>query len=122
MPTTAATMARGTPKRYKLAVGRQERRPAMSLACSFMTRPPEKYNELERVLARARPVLRWRYAILSAAALTFALQHLRGTGKDWYFFTLGSELLFGQHHRYSSLAGGLHLYANYPQIQIGPLS
>ena len=35
---------------------------------------------------------------------------------------LGSELLVGTHHLYSPLPGGLHLYANYPQLQIGPLS
>ena len=38
------------------------------------------------------------------------------------YFVEGGELLFGQHHRYTPLAGGLHLYANYPTIQIGPLS
>jgi len=60
--------------------------------------------------------------LLVAAAFAFSLQHLRGTGKDWRYFVLGSELLLGRHHRYSPLPGGLHLYANYPQVQIGPLS
>ncbi len=50
------------------------------------------------------------------------LQHISGTGKDWQYFIIGSELLFGQHHLYTPLAGGLHVYANYPTIQIGPLS
>jgi hypothetical protein len=54
--------------------------------------------------------------------LAFALQHISGTGKDWTYFVEGGELLFGQHHLYTPLAGGLHLYANYPAIQIGPLS
>ena len=74
------------------------------------------------LLRRVEPVLRWRYPILVAAAYAFCFQHLRGTGKDWRYFVLGSELLFGQHHRYSPLPGGLHLYANYPDLQIGPLS
>lgn len=75
-----------------------------------------------RLLRRVGPLLRWRYPCLVVAAYGFSLQHLRGTGKDWHYFELGSELLFGQHHRYSPLAGGLHLYANYPELQIGPLS
>lgn len=68
------------------------------------------------------PVLRWRHAIVAVAALAFCLQHLRGTGDDWRYFVEGSELLFGQHHKYTPLPGGLHLYANYPDYQIGPLS
>lgn len=68
------------------------------------------------------PFVRWRYALLTVAAFAFSLQHLRGTGKDWRYFVLGSELLVGTHHRYSPLPGGLHLYANYPEVQIGPLS
>src|SRR5690242_8415410 len=68
------------------------------------------------------PFLRVRYLILVVAAAMFALQHISGTGKDWRYLVEGGELLFGQHHRYTSLAGGLHLFANYPTIQIGPLS
>jgi len=74
------------------------------------------------LLRRVAPLLRWRYPVLVAAAYAFCLQHLRGTGEDWHYFVLGSELLFGTHHRYSPLPGGLHLYANYPEIQIGPLA
>jgi hypothetical protein len=47
---------------------------------------------------------------------------MRGTGEDWHFFEVGSELLFGTHHGTTPLAGGLHMYANYPELQIGPLS
>jgi hypothetical protein len=68
------------------------------------------------------PLVRWRYPVLVVAAYAFSLQHMRGTGKDWSYFVLGSELLFGQHHLYSARPGGLHLYANYSDIQIGPLS
>jgi hypothetical protein len=56
------------------------------------------------------------------AAYGFCLQHLRNTGKDWRSFVLGSELLLGHHRGGSQLTGGLHLYANYPTLQIGPLS
>lgn len=79
---------------------------------------------LERapVLDRIAPVLRWRYLLLTVAAFAFCFQHLRGTGGDWSLFVLGSEVLFGTHHPYSPLPGGVHVYANYPQVQIGPLS
>jgi hypothetical protein len=68
------------------------------------------------------PVLRWRYAFVALAAFLSCWQHIKGTGRDWFYFVNGSELLFGQHHLYSARPGGLHLYANYPDIQIGPLS
>jgi hypothetical protein len=74
------------------------------------------------VLRLLTPLLKARYIFLAVAAALFALQHISGTGKDWQYLVEGGELLFGQHHRYTPLAGGLHLYANYPTIQIGPLS
>ena len=74
------------------------------------------------LLDRVAPLLRWRYPMLVVAAYGFCLQHLRGTGGDWSLFVLGSEVLFGTHRPYSPLPGGLHVYANYPQVQIGPLS
>ena len=78
--------------------------------------------EYETLLDRTAPLLRWRYPLLVIAAFAFSLQHLRGTGGDWRWFVLGNELLLGTHHPYSQLPGGLHLYANYPEVQIGPLS
>lgn len=83
-------------------------------------RPVE--NDGTRLLIRLSPLLRWRYVILVAASIAFALQHLRGTGDDWDYFASGSELLFGHHRPYTILPGGLHLYANYPELQIGPLA
>jgi hypothetical protein len=81
-----------------------------------------RHIDVDRILCRLHPVLRWRYAIVAAVALLSCAQHVRGTGRDWFFFVEGSELLFGHHHPYSLRPGGLHLYANYPQLQIGPLS
>jgi hypothetical protein len=43
----------------------------------------------------------------------------RHGGKAWHFFTSGSALLFGGAGA-GAPPGGLHLYANYPQLQIGP--
>ena len=41
---------------------------------------------------------------------------------DWQYFVWGSDLLFGTHEIWATEQGGLHLFANYPDIQIGPLS
>ena len=46
-----------------------------------------------------------------------------GGGIAWHFFVTGSRLLFsGPYGRYYHGAGGLHLYANYAWLQIGPLA
>lgn len=68
------------------------------------------------------PLLRWRYPVVALTAFASCLQHLRGTGRDWDYFVEGSELLVGRHHLYTLAPGGLRLYANYPRLQIGPLS
>lgn len=73
-------------------------------------------------------ILRWRYPILvllsaaSAYAMRLAPQR-RIQFNDWIFFAKGSQLLFGSHpaHLSPKTPGGLHLYANYPAVQIGPL-
>jgi hypothetical protein len=41
-------------------------------------------------------------------------------GRSWHFFADGGELLVKGAQ--SGPAGGLHLYANYPQLQIGPVA
>jgi hypothetical protein len=80
------------------------------------------------------------YAALCAwAALWFVLLAHRG-GIDWKFFSTGTSLLFGGHPPVitgitggPSTAGpaglpgprppgGLHIFANYPALQMGPLS
>jgi len=43
-------------------------------------------------------------------------------GIAWKFFTQGGTLLFESQSPARALPGGLHLYANYPQLQIGPLA
>jgi hypothetical protein len=80
------------------------------------------------------------YAILGAwAALWFVLLAHRG-GIDWKFFSTGTSLLFGGHPPVIAgitggagtagpaglpgppPAGGLHIFANYPALQMGPLA
>jgi hypothetical protein len=50
----------------------------------------------------------------------FLIFNVRG-GYSWHYFTQGSILLFDGAAS-GSPAGGLHLYANYPQLQIGPFT
>lgn len=72
-------------------------------------------------------VLRWRYALLTMLSAAVAVAAYTPTS-DWQFFTWGSDLLFGSHPRFTTNLGyfdspdpgGLHLYAHYPIVQIGP--
>ena len=55
-----------------------------------------------------------------------------GPAADWPYFREGSDLILGRHTQLispavlgthpSTLPGGLHLYANYPEMQFGPLT
>ena len=82
----------------------------------------------------------WLYAALACwAVLWFVLLARRG-GIDWKFFSTGTSLLFGGHPPVISgitggagtagpaglpgprPPGGLHIFANYPALQMGPLS
>lgn len=75
-------------------------------------------------------LLRRRYLMLvSVATLMYigGARHLSGDN-DWQFFVFGSNTIFGAHrplvrtglHVEAAAPGGLHLYANYPFLQIGP--
>jgi hypothetical protein len=57
--------------------------------------------------------------VLACWALACFARFARHGGTAWHFFTSGSTLLFGGTSA-GALPGGLHLYANYPQLQIGP--
>ncbi len=83
---------------------------------------------------------RWLYLALGCwSAVWFVILAHRG-GIDWKFFTAGTSLLFGGHPAIiwgitggSSAAGpaglpgppppgGLHIFASYPALQMGPLA
>lgn len=68
----------------------------------------------------ASPGLRWLLLGVWAALCSAVLAH--PGGYSWHYFADGARLLFGQHPAGLTAAGGLHLYVNYPQFQIGPLS
>jgi hypothetical protein len=59
--------------------------------------------------------------VLGCWALACFARFARHGGIAWHFFTSGSTLLFGGAGA-GALPGGLHLYANYPQLQIGPVA
>ena len=61
----------------------------------------------------------WHMAVLGCWTLACFTYFAPHGGVAWHFFTSGSALLFGSP---AARPGGLHLYANYPQLQIGPVA
>jgi hypothetical protein len=81
------------------------------------TREPATHARLSAYWGRY-----WHLLVLGCwTAGWFAVLSPRG-GIAWHFFTHGGALLFQGAPRGGALPGGLHLYANYPQLQIGPLA
>ena len=65
----------------------------------------------------------WCYrAPLFLWALVLQLVLYGNSGYSWHFFSDGGTLLLGGHPPGMVQPGGLHLYANYPQLQFGPLT
>ncbi|MGW4562862.1 hypothetical protein ACWEN3_10775 [Streptomyces sp. NPDC004561] len=61
--------------------------------------------------------VRWHIVLLTVwTALWFVVAE-RHAAVSWHYLRTGEELLFGQQS-----GGGLALYANHPQLQIGPVS
>jgi hypothetical protein len=61
----------------------------------------------------------WRgWALLTAWTGAWMVPHLWRPGVSWHFFDQGARLLFAG----DAAGGGLHLYADHPRFQIGPLS
>jgi hypothetical protein len=75
-------------------------------------------------------LLRFRYVLLGALTLVLFLASAAtlSTDNDWQFFTFGADTLFGAHEPFVRTGqripfqgpGGLHVYASYPFLQIGP--
>lgn len=64
----------------------------------------------------------WYLVVLGCWTLAWFVHFARNGGMAWHFFTTGSTLLFDGAPNPRALPGGLHLYANYPQLQIGPVA
>jgi branched-subunit amino acid transport protein len=65
---------------------------------------------------------RWYRPILALWALLVQQVLYANSGYSWHFFADAASLLFGHHPPGDVLPGGLHLYANYPVFQFGPLT
>src|ERR1700722_6104465 len=64
----------------------------------------------------------WHLAVLACwAAVWFVILAHHG-GIAWKFFVQGTDLLFTGHDGRSVKPAGLHLFAAYPQLQIGPVA
>jgi hypothetical protein len=59
----------------------------------------------------------WHMIILGCWTLACFSRFAPHGGFSWHYFTLGSAVLFG-----GAPTGGLHIYAHYPQLQIGPVA
>ncbi|HXY17789.1 MAG TPA: hypothetical protein VEH79_06455 [Gaiellaceae bacterium] len=64
---------------------------------------------------------RWRYGILWATALVEFPRHWTVRVGDWRYFVQGSNLLAGRTAP-GAPSGGLHLFANYHSMHMGPLT
>jgi len=64
----------------------------------------------------------WQRLALVVLAVALQVDLYTNSGYSWHFFADAASLLVGQHPPGMVAAGGLHLYANYPQFQFGPLA
>jgi hypothetical protein len=103
------------------AYGRVGERPEQRFRPSRQWSSPQ-WSAPQR-LSRQRLSRQWPLLVLSGwAAVWFRVLAPAG-GIAWHFFVEGSRLAFsGPYPPHYRGAGGLHLYANYPWLQIGPLS
>lgn len=62
-----------------------------------------------------------RWGALTIWAALSSIWFARHGGYSWHYFVQGSTLLFNGASP-SAPAGGMHIYAGYPELQIGPLS
>lgn len=86
--------------------------------------PSERLDSVAKVLQRLGPI-RYLMLLVVSCGLLFEAPMLVGAPPgDWSYLRLGARLLAGAGRPClkCSLPGGLHLYANYPQVQVGPLT
>ena len=66
--------------------------------------------------------LPWHYVLLAAWAAKWFSVQARGGAHSWHLFVLAAKLFVGEQPAATATAGGLHLYAHYPQYQFGPVT
>jgi hypothetical protein len=67
-------------------------------------------------------LLRRRHLVLWLWTAGLFAPGVSSGGGDWRYFVYGSDLLVGRHGPGAPHPGGLHLFANYPELHMGPLS
>lgn len=70
-----------------------------------------------RGVRQERRGIRPHIVVLAAWTLLWFLFVRRHGGISWHYLRTGGELLFG-----AAPGGGLAIYANHPELQIGPVS
>jgi uncharacterized membrane protein len=80
---------------------------------------PEAETETEPETTLARPLY---WTVLACCAVLLQVILFSNSGYSWHFFAEAAQLLIGQHPTGMDLPGGLHLYANYPDLQFGPFT
>lgn len=73
-----------------------------------------------RLLPLVGAISRWRYALLALWLAYLMSRWIGYSAGDWHFFVTGGDLLLGRNKPGAPL-GGIHLFANYPELQMGPL-
>lgn len=67
-------------------------------------------------------LLRRRHPILWLSTAVAVGMNALVQGGDWFYFVYGSDLLVGRHPQGMRAPGGLHLFANYHELHMGPFS
>ncbi|HEY2576062.1 MAG TPA: hypothetical protein VGI74_07115 [Streptosporangiaceae bacterium] len=64
----------------------------------------------------------WHLTVLAGWAVVWFVILAHDGGIAWKFFVQGTDLLFSGHDGASTKHAYLHIYATYPQLQIGPVA
>lgn len=83
-------------------------------------------DNLSLVLRRAQGTrfwrLPWHHLLLVAWAARWYATLLGNGGLSWHFFAEAGRLFVGQHWPGYTAPGGLHMFADYPRLQFGPVT
>jgi hypothetical protein len=64
----------------------------------------------------------WHLVLLAAWAAKWFQEMSAGAPRSWRLFVLAAKLFVGQRPAATTQPGGLHMYANYPRFQFGPVT
>lgn len=83
---------------------------------------PQPPTVVRRLLLPGTTAVWWYRPALALWGMLLLLILYTNSGYSWHFFSDAAALFLGDHPQGDTLPGGLHLYANYPQFQFGPLT